>query len=112
MATARIVRWGASKSARRAKFRFIAIMSRWGTESDKAQWKDGQLVMPNLAPLALPALAATAHARNFVTGAVAHSFSRWGWSRARFPVAGQQWRGDIDALAVRKGSGKFERLDR
>ena len=81
-------------------------------EWDKAQWKDRQLVMPNLAPLALPALAATAHARNFVTGAVAHSFSRWGWSRARFPVAGQQWRGDIDALAVRKGGGKFERLDR
>ena len=53
----------------------------------KAQWKDGQLSMPGLAPLPLPALAATAHARNLVTGAVAHSFSRWAWSRARFPLS-------------------------
>ncbi|WP_213291256.1 hypothetical protein, partial [Bradyrhizobium sp. sGM-13] len=43
----------------------------------KAQWKDRQLVMPGLAPLPLSALAARAHARNLVTGAVAHSFSRW-----------------------------------
>jgi CO/xanthine dehydrogenase Mo-binding subunit len=50
----------------------------------KARWKDRQLIMPGLVPLALPALAATAHARNFVTGAVTHSFSRWAWSRARF----------------------------
>src|SRR5207302_5844184 len=78
----------------------------------KAQWKDGQLVMPGLAPLALPALAATAHARNLVTGAVAHGFSRWAWSRARFPIAGEQYRGEIDALAVRKGGGKFERINR
>jgi CO/xanthine dehydrogenase Mo-binding subunit len=81
-------------------------------EWTKAQWKDGQLVMPNLAPLGLPALAATAHARNFVTGAVTHSFSRWAWSRARFPLSGEQWRAEIDALAVRKGGGKFERIDR
>ncbi|MBR0757792.1 xanthine dehydrogenase family protein molybdopterin-binding subunit [Bradyrhizobium jicamae] len=77
-----------------------------------ATWKDGQLVMPGLEPLALPVLAATAHARGFVTGAVAHSFSRWGWSRARFPMFGEQYRAEIDALAIRKGRGKFERIDR
>jgi CO/xanthine dehydrogenase Mo-binding subunit len=78
----------------------------------KARWNDGQLTMPGLTPLALPALAATAHARNFVTGAVTHSFSRWAWSRARFRFGGEQYRAEIDALAVRKGSGKFQRLDR
>lgn len=78
----------------------------------KARWDDGQLVMPGLAPLALSQLAATAHARKFVTGAVTHSFSRWAWSRARFPIFGEQWRGEIDALAIRKGAGKFERIDR
>jgi CO/xanthine dehydrogenase Mo-binding subunit len=78
----------------------------------KASWKDGQLVMPGLAPLALPALAATAHARNLVTGAVTHSFSRWEWSRARFPVSGVRWVGEIDALAVRKGGGKFAPINR
>jgi CO/xanthine dehydrogenase Mo-binding subunit len=78
----------------------------------KAQWKDGQLVVPGLAPLPLPALAARAHARNLVTGAVAHSFSRWAWSRARFPMFGEQYRAEIDALALRRGNGKFERINR
>jgi CO/xanthine dehydrogenase Mo-binding subunit len=78
----------------------------------KASWKNGQLVMPGLMPLALPALAATAHARNLVTGAVTHGFSRWGWSRARFPIAGEQWVAEIDALAVRKGGGKFVPINR
>jgi CO/xanthine dehydrogenase Mo-binding subunit len=78
----------------------------------KASWNDGQLTMPGLMPLSLPVLSATAHARHFVTGAVTHSFSRWAWSRARFPISGEQWRGEIDALALRKGGGKFERINR
>jgi len=78
----------------------------------KAIWKDGQLVVPGLAPLSLPALAAKAHARNLVTGAVTHSFSRWEWSRARFALFGEQYRAEIDALALRRGNGEFERLIR
>jgi CO/xanthine dehydrogenase Mo-binding subunit len=78
----------------------------------KARWKNGQLTMTGLAPLGLPALAATAHARNFVTGAIAHSFSRWAWSRARFEFGTEQYRAEIDALAVRRGGGKFAALDR
>jgi hypothetical protein len=35
---------------------------------------------------------------------VAHSFSRWAWSRARFRIAGEQHRAEIDALAVRKAN--------
>ena len=66
-------------------------------------------LMPGLPPLALPALAAAAHARNFVTGAIAHGFSRWAWSRARFQIGGEQYRAEIDALAVRRGGGKFAR---
>jgi CO/xanthine dehydrogenase Mo-binding subunit len=60
----------------------------------------------------LPALAAAAHTRNFVTGAIAHSFSRWAWSRARFELGGAQYRAEIDALALRRGGGKFAALDR
>jgi CO/xanthine dehydrogenase Mo-binding subunit len=78
----------------------------------KGSWKDGQLTLPGLPPLALPALAAAAHAGNFVTGAMAHGFSRWAWSRARFQFGGEQHRAEIDALAVRRGGGKFDRLDR
>jgi CO/xanthine dehydrogenase Mo-binding subunit len=73
--------------------------------------------MPGLAPLPLSRIAAKVYARNGVTGAMAHAFSRWGWSRATFPVggqtnAGQSWTADIDALAVRKGGGKYARIDR
>jgi CO/xanthine dehydrogenase Mo-binding subunit len=113
----------AAAEAARVIFRFglwPAALELWGIapthptarQWEAARWKDGQLVMPALAPLALPALAAKAHARNFVTGAMAHAFSRWGWSRATFPVAGRTWTADIDALAVRRGGGKFARLDR
>jgi CO/xanthine dehydrogenase Mo-binding subunit len=75
-------------------------------------WKDGELTIPELPPLALSTVAAKAHARNFVTGAMAHGFSRWSWSQATFLIEGEPWTADIDALAVRKGSGKFLRLDR
>ncbi len=77
-----------------------------------ARWNDGQLVMSGLEPLALPVLAAKAHARNFITGAMAHSFSRWAWSQASFRIDGAIWTAEIDALAVRKGVGKFAPLDR
>lgn len=78
----------------------------------KARWKDRHLVMPGLEPLALAGLAEWAHAKGFVTGAMTHAFSRWAWAKATFTVAGQPWTADIDALAVRFGSGKLATLDR
>lgn len=78
----------------------------------KAQWKNGELTFAGLPPLPLKMLAAMAHARGLVTGAMAHSFSRWEWSRARFLLSGVQYRAEIDALAVRRGDGPFRRLDR
>ena len=113
----------AAAEAARVIFRFglwPAALELWGiapndpkaSEWKTARWKDGQLVMPGLAPLALPAVAAKAHARNGVTGAMAHGFNRWAWSQATFAVAGQAWTADIDALAVRRGAGKFVRIDR
>jgi CO/xanthine dehydrogenase Mo-binding subunit len=113
----------AAAEAARVVFRFglwPAALALWGIAAadprarqwEAARWKDGQLIMPGLPPLALPALAAKAHALKAVTAAMAHSFSRWGWSRATFTVGGTAWTADIDALAVRSGSGKFVRLDR
>ena len=113
----------AAAEAARVMFRFglwPAALELWGIaptdpraeQWETARWKDGQLIMPGLAPLALPAIAAKAHARNGVTGAMAHGFSRWAWSQATFAIGGQTWTADIDALAVRKGAGKFARLDR
>ena len=77
-----------------------------------ARWKDGQLTAPSLPPLALADIAARAHARNGITGAMAHSFNRWAWSQADFKIDGQNWTAEIDALALRRGAGKFVRLDR
>jgi len=113
----------AAAEAARFIFRFglwPAALDLWGIaptnptakQWEAARWKDGHLLMPGLAPLPLPSIAAKAHMRNDVTGAMAHAFSRWGWSRATFPVAGQTWTADIDALAVRRGGGKYARLDR
>jgi CO/xanthine dehydrogenase Mo-binding subunit len=113
----------AAAEAARVIFRFglwPAALDLWGIapthptakQWEIARWEDGHLLMPGLAPLSLSMIAAKAHARNFVTGAMAHAFSRWGWSRATFPVAGQTWTADIDALAVRRGGGKYARLDR
>jgi CO/xanthine dehydrogenase Mo-binding subunit len=90
----------------------IAPKDRRANQWETARWKDGQLVMPGLTPLALPAVAAKAHARNGVTGAMAHAFNRWAWSQATFALADQAWTADIDALAVRRGSGKYVRIDR
>jgi CO/xanthine dehydrogenase Mo-binding subunit len=92
--------WGVAPTDPRAQ--------QWAT----ARWKDGELTMSGLPPLALPAIAAKVHARNGVTGAMAHGFSRWAWSEATFVVDGQPWSAEIDALAVRKGNGRFTRLDR
>ncbi|HLQ89283.1 MAG TPA: molybdopterin cofactor-binding domain-containing protein, partial [Xanthobacteraceae bacterium] len=113
----------AAAEAARVIFRFglwPAALDLWSLEPtnpvakqwEAARWKDGRLVMPGLAPLSLSLIAAKAHARNFVTGAITHAFSRWAWSRATFPVAGQNWTADIDALAVRRGGGKYACLDR
>jgi CO/xanthine dehydrogenase Mo-binding subunit len=92
--------WGIAKSDARAR------------QSDSARWQDRKLVMPAMAPLDLAAVAAKAHARGGVTGAMVHGFNRWEWSRASFTVAGETWTADIDALAVRAGARAFVRLDR
>ena len=122
----------AAAEAARVIFRFglwPAALELWGVgwndsrakEWERARWRDGQLlapaplsqaVAPPLAPLSLAAIAAKAHARNGVSGAMAHGFNRWAWSQANFEIDGQNWTADIDALALRRGRGKFARLDR
>ena len=83
-------------------------VAQWQT----ARWNNGHLIMAGLSPLALGEVAARTHAKNGITGAMAHGFNRWAWSHADFKIDGQNWTADIDALAVRRGAGKFVRLDR
>ncbi len=77
-----------------------------------AKWVGGKLTFASLAPLALADVAARAHARKLVTGAVVHGFNRWAWASATFEIDGESYTADIDALALRRGDGPFARLDR
>jgi CO/xanthine dehydrogenase Mo-binding subunit len=118
---------GAHEAAR-IVFRFglwPAALDLWGIGAsdprakawDRAQWKDRRLVMADLPPLDLAAVAARAHQRGGVTGAMVHGFNRWEWARASFGIAGETWTADLDGIAIRTGSGTgkgdgFVRLDR
>src|SRR6202166_4575333 len=65
-----------------------AALDLWGlapTHSTAKKWEarrgqDVSVLMQGLAPLSVPAIAAKAHARQDVTGAMAHAFTRRGWS--------------------------------
>jgi CO/xanthine dehydrogenase Mo-binding subunit len=113
----------AAAEAARVVFRFglwPAALSLWeitpddprSRKADDAYWQGDMLILSGLSPLPLKAIAARAHEQGGVTGAMAHAFSRWAWAEATFALPGEDWTADIDALAVRRGSGGFERLDR
>ncbi|HET8919086.1 MAG TPA: molybdopterin cofactor-binding domain-containing protein [Xanthobacteraceae bacterium] len=113
----------AAAEAARVTFRFglwPAALDLWrigpkdprAAQWQTARWKTGQLTAPGLSPVPLSDVAARAHAKNGITGAMAHGFNRWAWSQADFKIDGQNWTADIDALALRRGAGKFVRLDR
>ncbi|WP_310196865.1 molybdopterin cofactor-binding domain-containing protein [Ancylobacter sp. 3268] len=113
----------AASEAARVVFRFglwPAALAIWGipaadprvNQSDQAFWQGETLIFSGLPPLSLKALAAKAHQQGGVTGAMTHAFSRWAWSEATFALPGGDWSADIDALAVRRGSGAFQVLDR
>ena len=113
----------AAAEAARIVFRFglwPAALSLWDIAPDdprarqwsEAYWQGDMLILSGLSPLPLKALAARAHRQGGVTGAMTHAFSRWAWAEATFALPGEDWTADIDALAVRRGSGGFERLDR
>ncbi|WP_232631919.1 xanthine dehydrogenase family protein molybdopterin-binding subunit [Methylobacterium sp. Leaf118] len=113
----------AAAEAARVVFRFglwPAALALWGIaprDPRGKQWRDAywqadMLILPGLSPLPLKAIAAKAHEQGGVTGAMAHAFSRWAWAEATFALPGEDWTADIDALAIRRGSGGFERLAR
>jgi CO/xanthine dehydrogenase Mo-binding subunit len=114
----------AAAQAARIIFRFglwPAALELWGIGQDdprrflweEAFWQDNELILSGLPPLAQSAVAARAHERKGVTGAMAHAFSRWAWAQAAFPLGeADDWVADIDALAVRHGGDPFAVLDR
>jgi CO/xanthine dehydrogenase Mo-binding subunit len=112
----------AASEAARTVFQFglwPAALDIWGisardsrTTQSLARWEGGQLVMPGFRSLPLSEISARAHAIKTVTAAMGHSFCRWAWSKATFEIHGNPWATELDALAIREGSGDFTRLDR
>ena len=114
----------AAAEAARVMFRFglwPAALDLWGiapadprrSNGTRRAGRTASCIMSGLPPLPLPAIAAKAHARNGVTGAMAHAFSRWAWSQATFPI-GADSRGPPISMRspCARGGGKFARLDR
>ena len=113
----------AAAEAARVVFRFglwPAALALWDIAPDdpragqwpEAYWQSETLLFSGLPPLPLKAIAAKAHQQGGVTGAMAHAFSRWAWAEATFGLPEGDWSADIDALAVRRGAGDYQRLAR
>jgi CO/xanthine dehydrogenase Mo-binding subunit len=73
---------------------------------EDARWVAGRLTAGGLTPLPLERLAAKAHELGLATGAVVHSFNRWQWAEADFPLKTGSGRLPLDGLALRWGDGQ------
>lgn len=73
--------------------------------AEDARWVEGKLTAGGLMPLTLAQLAAKAHELGLVTGTVVHTFNRWQWAEAEFPLADGTQRLPLDGLALRYGDG-------
>ncbi|MFI0849587.1 xanthine dehydrogenase family protein molybdopterin-binding subunit [Mesorhizobium sp. IMUNJ 23232] len=72
---------------------------------ESARWVDGSLTVEGQPPLPLAKLAAEAHARGLIVGAMVHGFNRWQWAEADFVVGGVSQHLPVDGLSVRYGDG-------
>ncbi|WP_408952839.1 xanthine dehydrogenase family protein molybdopterin-binding subunit [Lysobacter sp. Hz 25] len=71
---------------------------------EDARWVEGRLTAGGLAPLDLQQLAAKAYELGLATGAIVHTFNRWQWAEAEFPLRDDA-RLPLDGLALRWGDG-------
>jgi len=73
---------------------------------EDARWVDGRLTAGGLAPLTFEAIAKRLHELGLVTGAIVHTFNRWQWAEADFPLPSGPQKLPIDGLALRWRDGK------
>jgi CO/xanthine dehydrogenase Mo-binding subunit len=88
-----------------------AAQAIWGSQGgalrpEDVRWEGEFLTSVGGGKLVLARLAAEAHARGLVTGAVVHGFNRWQWAEADFVLDGARMRLPVDGLSVRHGAGK------
>ena len=76
---------------------------------EDARWVDGKLTAGGLAPLDIGAIVKRAYALGLVTGATVHTFNRWQWAEAEFPIdanpGAATQRLPLDAVSLRYGDG-------
>jgi CO/xanthine dehydrogenase Mo-binding subunit len=72
---------------------------------DQARWVNGKLAAGGLTPLPVAALVAKAYELGFATGVIVHTFNRWQWAEAEFPLDGDDARLPLDGVALRWGNG-------
>ncbi len=72
---------------------------------EEARWVEGRLTAGGLAPLSLGELVAKAYELGLATGAIVHTFNRWQWAEADFPLSGDDARLPLDGIALRWGDG-------
>jgi CO/xanthine dehydrogenase Mo-binding subunit len=72
---------------------------------EDARWVDGKLTAGGMTPLPLASLVTTAFALGLATGAIVHTFNRWQWAEADFPLDGDDARLPLDGIALRWGDG-------
>jgi CO/xanthine dehydrogenase Mo-binding subunit len=72
---------------------------------EQARWVDGKLSAGGLTPLPLEQLISKAYDLGLATGVVVHTFNRWQWAEAEFPLGGEDARLPLDGIALRWGDG-------
>jgi CO/xanthine dehydrogenase Mo-binding subunit len=96
--------WGAGPAGGQA--------SSYVVRCEDARWTPEGLTADGLEPLPLERLAAEAHARGLITGAMVHAFNRWQWAEAGFDIDGQTERLPLDGVSIRNGLDGYRTLPR
>lgn len=79
---------------------------------EDARWTPDGLTANGMEAIPLSRLAAIAHQKGLVTGAMVHAFNRWQWSEATFPIQGQIVRLPLDGVSLRYGKRHFSMIKR
>ncbi|MCW2244849.1 CO/xanthine dehydrogenase Mo-binding subunit [Azospirillum fermentarium] len=79
------------------------VLWRARVAADKVRWKDGALTARGRRPLPLAEIAAAAHARKGVVGAMVHAYNQARWVVGTYTVDGVRHTGPIDGLSTRLG---------
>jgi CO/xanthine dehydrogenase Mo-binding subunit len=75
-------------------------------DATKVSWVNGALVLPGHQPLPLSKLGRVLHDGGGIVAAMIHASYVSQWIEASFPLDNRDWKGAIDALAIRRAGGQ------